>query len=410
MYRKKVMPYALFFIWPFMSLVLACVNYSKRYTSNILWGFFIFYGMTILIPDFASDHDLVRYQMAFERGISRKNLPFIEAFMIPYGKGIYSAGDFYLNFMNLVVARISNNFRVFLMVIALVLGFFCSRNLTIAFKYLNTNKKTVFTFILFFTCLMIYPFWSIAGYRFVTAANIFIYGVLHLELYKKNRYFIFILVSPLVHFTFYFALLVYILYKIIGNRFTIYLTFLLVSLFASNINPQTLHGNSELAPVFMQNKIRGYTSERNVKSVRLQESRANWYVKGHTQALLFGTLYLVVLLWWKRKKMRKSATYYNLLCFGLLLLAISTLLSPIPSMFRFSLAAIFIIMVSLMLINFKTKLFNSYSSALALLLFLGFIIVRVRIGFDETGLNTLFLNPFISSFFPDSPPLIDFVK
>lgn len=138
----------------------------------------------------------------------------------------------------------------------------------------------------------------------------------------------------------------------------------------------------------------------------------NWYVRGRTYAIQFCIYSMLALSILYRKRYLGESVSKNLICLGILMLAMANALSGVPSMGRFfSIAAFILIAGFIFLIQSQShnKIFKflGYAYLTPILIF---IIVEIRIGFDFIGLNTLFLNPLIAPFFPDSPALIEFFK
>jgi hypothetical protein len=120
---KGLMAYLLFLLWPFASILYVL---RKRvvisHVKNIIWVFCGFFGFTFIISD--SDMDANRYKELLEHFYDTNYVPFWPRFFNFYDQGIYSATDFYGNFITMAFAQISNNFRVFFALIGLIYGYF----------------------------------------------------------------------------------------------------------------------------------------------------------------------------------------------------------------------------------------------------------------------------------------------
>jgi hypothetical protein len=186
----------------------------------------------------------------------------------------------------------------------------------------------------------------------------------------------------------------------------------IVSLFFVDLDPRTINENSELAPIFMQNKVKGYSSNDYVKFVKQNQVGMNWYVRGHNYALHFCIYLMIIIVFLKRKKYLFNKESMSIFCFGLLMFCMANLTSSIPSMDRFYLVASIILISSFIYIIqfFKNEIFLKNLSIIFFVPIMIFVIVEVRIGFDFIGLNSVLLNPFLAPFFPDSPALIEYIK
>lgn len=401
----------LFFVWPFFAFVYSLINYRSKYAKNIVWFFCIFIGFTIVLPDRGADHDMNRYRALFESYNSKADQPFWDVFTDEYDDGVYSSADIYTNLLTLSVSRFTDNFRIFLGLVALIYGYFLSRNLFFIVELGKNKRLGKVALMLFITLLFIYTLWDINGYRFVTAAVIFLYGILRYLVFRKKKYLFFIVLAPLIHFTFVIPIIVMFIYLLVGNRLNIYGLLLLGSMFLVDINPSSINESAELAPIFLQGKIRGYTNKDYIKYVAKSEVGNNWYVKGHILALNFMVYGLILFAWLKRKVFMEDKAILSLFSFGVLLLAAANAASSIPSMGRFNLLAFFVLISSFLylLMNYKFSKLEHYWMLIALP-FLMFLIVKVRIGLDAFGFNTLLFNLGTAPFLPDFPGIMDYIK
>ncbi|MBK8622502.1 MAG: hypothetical protein IPN79_12275 [Saprospiraceae bacterium] len=98
--------------------------------------------------------------------------------------------------------------------------------------------------------------------------------------------------------------------------------------------------------------------------------------------------------------------------FGVLFLAAANFVVTIPSMGRFQFVALPIIAIVFLYCIQKGEKdgWLKYLNYLFIPVTIFYLIVEIRIGFDFIGLNSIFLNPMIAPFFPDSPALIEFFK
>jgi len=410
--QNKITAYILFFIWPVFGLLFAIVNFRASYSKNIVWFFCAFFGYTFIATE-GWDIDANRYkenflELAERQDESAKDL-FLEAYV---GKGIYASPDFYLHGLTVVVSRFTGSFKIYFAVVGFIFGYFFSRNVFFLIDHIKDDRLLILSVLFIITIGFVIPFWSINGFRFRTAAHIFIFGALRVLIKKRYRYLALVAITPLVHFSMAFAILVFGIYYLVGNRIYLYMFGLLVSMLFINVDPAVVNQNSELAPIFLQNRIRGYSSEDYVSGRIELRNTQNWYVVGHQIALNMVLYLMIFLLWFKRKKWMNKKAILSLFSFAILFLALSNVFSLVPSMDRFLLVATIFCLISIVYIIQYLDM-RRYFSKLFMVCFpliLLFLIVEVRISFDFIGLNTLFLNPFLAGYFPDSLPLIEFFK
>ncbi len=411
--RNKTIVYAYLtaFIWPLIGMVLAVLNYKSGYAKNILWIFCAFFGYTFIVSDPYMDAN--RYRDALKRAHIEKNEPLLNVLTAPYvNKGKYAGTDFYSHTITVFVSRFTDDFRVFFGFIGLIFGFFYSRNLFFIIAHIKEKKLIVLSVLLLLVTALIIPFWNINGYRYYTAAQVFLFGLLNGFFSGKRRFWIIVILSPAIHFSFFFPVAILFLYFLTGRNLWISVGFLLISLFFVNLSPEFINQNAKLAPVFMQNKVEGYSADYYVEMVSSLEVGQNWYVRGHMYALNFSLYLFIGLTVLNRRKWLVRKDVKRLFVFGVMMLAAANLVSSIPSMGRFYTVAALLLCISFILIiqnDTNLKVYKSLTYVLTVPLLI-FIVVAVRIGLDYIGLNTLFLNPFLAPFFPDSPALIEFIK
>lgn len=403
--------YLTFWVWPFFGLMYAIRNVRASYVKNIVWLFVAFFGYTFNISN--DDADVNRYKQSLNRLYKQNDQPYMDLLVEPYkNKGIYSGTDIYAHIVTLTFSRFTNDFRLFYGFIGFVFGYFYSRCLFYLLDYVQNQKLKWLTVLLLMTLGLVIPFWNINGYRYFTAAMIFLLASLKIIFERKYRFIFLALTSVLVHFSFVFAFAILLIYLLLGNRVWLYAGFLFISMFFANINPQTINENASIAPKFMKNKVTAYTNEEYTLKVQENEIGNNWYVNGSGYALQFVIYALIIWILIHRRRYFCSGLEKPLMSFGMLLLASANVVSKVPSMGRFYVLANFILVTAFILIiqqYWQPRLVNRMGALVILPLSL-FIIVSIRIGFDFIGLNTLFLNPMIAWAFPDSPALIEFIK
>jgi EpsG family len=408
---KGLYAYITFLVWPLFAVLYAIVNVKASYTKNIIWLFCAFFGYTFIVSN--PEMDANRYQEHLYRLAELRHIPFFQALIEPYAnKGIYSGTDIYGHLITLIVSRFTNDFRILFALVGFIYGYFYSRNVFYVLEFVKNKKLKILAVSSLLLLAFILPFWNINGYRFYTAAHIFLFGALRILVERKYKYLLICFITPLVHFSFLFPLGVLLIYLLLGNRYFIYIPLLLVSLLFTDIDPATINENAALAPVFMQNKVSGYTRGEYVDFAKGIYTGMNWYVLGHIYALNVCLYLSIFYLFLKRKAYLKDDIAKSLFSFGVLFLALANFVITIPSMGRFQavalpiIAVVFIYCIQQGVRDKWIKRFNYIFIPVTIF----FLIVEIRIGFDFIGFNSLLLNPMTAPFFPDSSALIDYIK
>lgn len=410
--EHKIYAYLAAFVWPFFGLFFAMFNFKASYAKNLLWIFCAFFGYTFIIASEGIDAN--RYRTYLERMYDRNNEPYLDLLVEPYltANRKNTSVDVFSHTITTSVSRFTNDFRIFYGIVGFIFGYFYSRILFFVVKHLKYGKLIALAGFFLVVIALINPFWNINGYRFYTASHIFVLSVLQILYAKKRSYLWVLLLSPLVHFSFMLPVALVIVYYFIPKNIWMLVALLVTSLFFVNLTPQVVYENRDLAPKFMEKKVKSYTGEVYVESVQDSKLGLNWYVQGSQTALLFCLYIFIGIAIVKHQQLLKDPRTKSLFIFGLLLLAVANMFSSIPSMGRFYGVAALILFISFVFIiqaQPHLKLFKQLTYILIVPVML-FIVVSVRMGFDYIGLNSLFLNPFIAPFFEDSPVLIDFIK
>jgi hypothetical protein len=410
--KHNALVYIGFLLWPFMALVYALFNYRAAYTRNIIWLFCAFFGYTFVITP-GEDMDAARYKNRLEHLHRDRHQPYIDLLIDPYvGKGIYGGTDIYGQFVTLTVSRFTDDFRILFGLVGFVFGYFYASNICYILPWLKERKLNSLGILMLVVLVLVIPYWNINGYRFYTATHIFIFALLRVLVEGKRRYNLLILITPLVHGSFVLAATCAFVYQLFGNRYHIYFALLLLFSLSFGIDPSFIYKNSDLAPEFAQNKVAGYTRASYIKLTQGLAVGQNWYVEGHNFALKLVTYIFVGFIWLKRKTLLQDRISLHLYSCSLLMLSVAAFISTIPSGTRFFFVSLQLFAVLLLYVaqqNLAQNWVRWLTIGLCGPVFM-YALVEIRIGFDVTGLNTIFLNPMLAPFFPDSAPLITLFK
>jgi hypothetical protein len=325
-----------------------------------------------------------------------------------YGDRTDSA-DILLPFLKYTLSRVTGNPDILYMVLGLSFGYFLAKNLKMVYDEIGEIKNQflyLFLLLFFFT---IAP-WEINSYRFWMGAQVFFYGLYPYLVKKDKKRLIFILFTPFIHFSFIYALVVTLLYFILGNRTKIYIYLLFGSLLISNIQYSTI-GN--LLPETEISSIEGKKTAYLQDDER--EGNFNWYVTWRQVPIKWLTILLVFLIYYKERHSLESSRYYNLFSFMVLFLAINLVFfSTIPQFGRFYRNSLLFLYAFLFLF-FSTKdlylrkwimKFKPFYIFAAMF----WLLVEIRIAFDSLSIDTILLNPIVASIVKINIPAIDFIK
>jgi len=405
--QNRIYAYLLFFIWPFLSIFVAFYEYRTSWAKNLIWFFVAFYAYTMVISHAGMDAN--RYRAQFIE-VAQSDEKFDSE------NGLYSVAtnnvDFLQPLLNIIVAKITDNYKVLFLVYGLIFGYFFSRNIWLLLENTPRNRIIKIGIPILIVFAFINPFWNINGFRFWTAAQIFVYGCLVYFLKGKKKGLLIILTTVLVHFSFMLPIAILFLYKFLGNRLNIYFYFFIASLFVSELSLDAVRSNLAFLPTIYENRVEAYT-DAEYKELRLENSQSsNWYVNLHAVALRFSVYVFLIALYWKtRVYIKKNKKIYSLFNFILLFFGIANIISSVPSAGRFTIVASCIAMAFVYLsVQFLNDRIINLIIKISIPALLLFFIVAVRVGFYTIGLTTIFGNPLIAVFMENDKALIELIK
>jgi hypothetical protein len=407
----------LFLLFPFLAGITAIRNYRESWAKNIIWAFIVFYGFTFSIPTEASKDgtsaDINRYILQV-RELYKVDLKFQDVAKLYHDNEDI---DILKLTIAIVVSRITNSSQVLTAIYGFIFGFFISRNIWFVIERMRGKLKTA-ALLLLIVYALVDPIWNINGFRFHTAVQIFIYGLLPF-LFEGSKKGIFVsALSILVHFSFMLPVGVLLLYILAGNRTIIYFIFFIASFFSSGINIIALNSLvAENAPTALADRTATY---RNVDKVEELQSGAqegtdnrNWYIRLYTLALQWPLELFLLILFFYRKEMKLfDRRFLNSLSFTLLFWGVANIMASLPSGRRFlaiaELSALPLIILYVQNIPKEKYLTNWVLLASPALLL--FIIVSIRFGFLTISVNTLISNPLVVLFTDYNIALNELIK
>lgn len=386
-----------FIIWPFASLFFAFKKYSIKWSKNILWAFVVFYGYTFVLSNDTMDANRLKSKFEFFEYNYLNITGVINYFFLYNEDGV----DILQPIILYLTSLISSDFQVLMGVLALIFGFFYSRNICYLIDKVSPNIKA-YNYLLLLLFSVIIGFWQINGFRFWTSAHIFFYAVIPF-IYENNKKRLWLLPFVLLlHFSFLvpiLALLIFLLFKI---RLRFYFLFYLISFLFNSINTETV-GNIiiKLLPSSFHSKIESYTSNEYAAEIALSESSTSAFLRSISFIII--NIFFIIFYYTCLEKLKKNSGLYRLFYFCIIFMTIANFFSLIPSGQRFIfVSALFsisfiILCIEKGLLNYKLNLFMQISSPFIVLAIIGFI----RLSFNTLNILTIIGNPMII-FFVDS--------
>jgi hypothetical protein len=406
------------FTWPLLGLVFSFF-YKGRGAFILIFICAFWFGFTFAFSN--SSLDSWRYAEALVDMKRTSNQEFLNHYIYGYLTN-QSALDLYQPIITFLFAKLGASKE-------LLFSFFVSVMFILQYlSYMEIKKlcfkKSVFfyfmCFAIFFLCV---PIFYVNGVRFYTASWFFILGCLGFYLGNKKSFLTLVMVSPLVHFSFIFLVLLVPFFKLpiqLGKNLILALI-----IFSASIGNWVLGFissivlNGPIGGEALNQKASGYLDENYVMQVDELSSQAN--IIETLGGLMFYYLlaaifiYLTVRRYEYFCKHRILITFWALTCSCLI---ISLLVLSIPSMGRFAIifelsCLIFILLYQSQKSHSLGKKINKgkFTAPIILIVlfpafFLRFIVVT-RLALEVIGIQ--FFLPIVFSLFVDNQSIYSFL-
>jgi len=365
-----------------------------------MWLFTIFFAATFAIGVESEGSDVVSYITEVSL-LHNLNLNVKEAFLYYMNS---KEIDVSRTFLAYVVSLTTDNGFYLIVIYGIIFGFFFSRNIWYVLERLERKIK-FFTLILIVTLFLVIPIWNLNGFRFWTAAHVFIYGLLPFIFERKRKSLIWCFITPFIfHYSFLFALIPLSAYLIFGNRVKIYFILFLISFFISEFDISQFNTLIEqYVPESIAERSESYRIEDKVEALREGEIKSDkvWYAKYYGKALRWSIVALLILIYWgSRKTIKENQELLRLLSFIFLFFFFANLLATIPSGGRFLAIGNFI-GLAFLLLHLQNNIINKdiqTLSKIAMPFLLFFAVVSLRTGLYSFSVMTLIGNPITAIF------------
>lgn len=401
-----------FFLQPFFTLVYYLKNFRKPHAKNVMWLFTVFYGSTFAIGAESQGMDIVSYVSEV------KDLYYLDLNVSQILSHYQNSKeiDVLRTFLAWMVSSFTSNGYYLIIIYAVIFGYFFSRNIWYILERIE-GKINYFT-IISITCLfLVIPIWNLNGFRFWTAAHVFIYGLLPFVFEGKIKPLIWCFITPFIfHFSFLITLIPLGTYFIFSNRIKVYFFLFVISFFISEFDITQFNNLIDRhVPQSIAERSKGYRNEENVEKLREGEARANmvWYARYYTRVLRWSIVSLLIVIYMgSRNIIKQNKVLLRLLSFIFLFLFFANLISTIPSGGRF-LAIGNMIALSFLTLYFQNNIIkeklNLSKIVSPFLIF--FIIISLRTGLYSVSITTLLGNPILAIItFGENISLNDIIK
>lgn len=414
--KEKYLSYALAVLFPFAGLVYSLYNWRKPWSKNVFWIVCIYLGLIMILITGGSlentGRDTARYVMWFQQ-ISQSQASLLDI-IGNYGQGERSL-DLYQPISAWLVSRFTDNSHILFVVYAFVFGFFYSRNVWyILDKHsVSYSKITIIAIALLF---LVCPIWYLYGVRMWTAAQVFTFGLLPFLMEKDRSKLIWVMLTPLFHFSFLYITVLSILFVVLFSKtknidryIQVSAIIFIVTLFMDSLNLSSVESFlTNISPSEFAHRIEGYTNEDYAAAVQQSEDQRNWYVNASNMIMSWGLAIIMISL--VPKKNRLGYGVDSLLLYSLLIGSFANIASSIPGGSRFLIVAnMFSVPIFLLYLFKKQAHIPKYILAVAFALCIP-LIVELRKAFDYYSISLFFGNFFTYGLFETNESLMDVIK
>lgn len=396
--------YLIFFIWPLLGLLVSIRKFYLKSAGICIVLFYGIFGYTIL---FNESNDSTRHKTEFE-SIALK--PFSDFFQIIFD--LFSSDgkpDFFMNFVAFLVSRLTDDYHLYFMLLAVLIGSMLVLNFKVFYKSYQENKnKAALLFIIFF--LVILPPVRIMSFRHYFALLVFVYGLYHYFLTDKKYYLVLLTSVIFIHFGFLMIVPLFFFYLILGNKNWLYLSLIILSFIfyeeAANWIKDTGFGFEG----GLNQAIVGYTNENYLKEISVIKTNRLLIVDQYVRwTVLF---FFISTLYHKYKYKAFDVVGERLFSLSLLLFAFVNFMQGLESVSnRFGLVYQAICCIFFIHLYTKSKIKYSLWFFFISMLFLGInFIVILRTSMEFT--NVLTITPFslLSIIMHSDVSVLDLIK
>lgn len=396
----------LFLLWPFGMFIRALFVYGKPWAKNVVWLFVAFFGFTLI---FGESKDANRY---VERFLQMQDFHwnFDEFFMLLYNDETKYV-DIVQPLLSFILSRFTDDPRILLAVFGLIFGYFYSRNIWFLIDYHGKRLKPEVVFLVL-TFSLIVGFWEVNGFRFWTAAHVFVLGAFQYFYGQSKRGLLVAVSSVFFHAAFALPVFLLLFHIPLCQQLKVFYVLFVLSFFISEIDFAFIRENLMFLPALFYERASQYISEEVAARRLEQAANLSWHAVYYGKALKAAMLILGSYFIYARRSLPNVKILPALVSFSYLLYGVSNILSVVPSFGRFLfLASLLVVAAAVLLLQSECRLgFRRPFLWCVLPLLLFFDVVAVRKSFDYISLYTVFGNPVTSWFGPGEMALIDFIK
>ena len=374
----------------------------------------MFYGFTFAIGVESDGSDITQYVDILKNYYSNNLTTFTGLLVEHFDKGEF---DFYIVVVTYIVSIFTDNYVYLTLVFAIVFGYFSSRNIKLLLE--NSNPSFGFIAILILLFFFVNPIFNINGVRFYTALQMFTYGFLHFIIKKDKKYLVFCFLTPIIHFSFYLAILIFsIAYLLRNNTFNVFVLYL-VSILASEIFSNELISSffSSVGFSAVDDRTNLYTNKELIDLyIDYNVTALNWYIEYLNKILSYTINFLVITVYaYLGAIIHNNKFYKEFWGYAVSIMAIGNFLSQHFVIGRYYYLGLSII-IPFFIVILSDPLSKSYFRRLGLFRnaitysIIFFCLITFRIGLYSLSTSTFLSNPILVFFIDKHLSINDLIK
>ncbi len=380
----------LFLISPFIAFLYSLKRINTKSSYIVAFLFSVFFGLAFTVSNvrIEGSSDAISYRINFEQNVKASSFEYYYG-LKEFLKFDDGPQDYYFETVCYYVSRVTDNYHVMFMVLAIVLAFFQLKSLR--FFTSNIEEKIIsyktLLLLFLFTYIQIY---NINGCRFWTAYWIGIYAMLQIFYNNKPQYILLAAITPFFHGAYWFYVGMLFVIYLLKKFDKIWYPLFIISIFVGNIALQLAQDYSDMLPQFLARKADFYTDDDYVKS-RGEGGSGFYFVQKFFDTILPIFIDIFILYIYKFRNIL-AKNDYTLLQVLLVWATVSNFLMSIPSLGgRFFILSYPLIAI----LAYKLRIQKQINVLISLIpiIFLYFIYMRIVSYVDIVDISFYFSNP-----------------
>lgn len=385
-----------YLISPFIGACLAIRQFYRPERRKVILAYIIFFAFVMVMS--REGMDGYRHAMSFMEASKDPIGTFLESFS-GFLSFQFGTLDLYLHITQFLTGLVTDDPRWFFALNGLVFGSFYLGTLGLVYDEFDGTKTSLYSKLFLLIAALLIFVNHIHFVRFWTAAWLFLFCAYQVLVYGKRKYLWISILCILIHFSYVFAVGIFLTYYLIsGTKFLVYTGMIVIFIIFQTYIGELLGLASGLGSG-PQEKILNYTNQKYIEARTLAASETNWYVYWRWAAMKY-FLYISFLYTLLSRRYRKDKVQDRLAGLAMLFAAVSLISLDVIGINRFSRLGL-VLMAFFLFRNFKLNPTKrpSFILLLGTLVFIFFTVVEFRSSMDL--LSPLhFIGNIVVIFFP----------